>query len=69
LSGAFSYFAGHFRARRHEEIYRRASEIPRIFENLRPGYQPIGVTACEERLIAVHNLVDNLTAPKNVGGR
>jgi hypothetical protein len=36
LSGAFSFFAGHFRARRRGKIYPRASEIPRFFQTCNP---------------------------------
>jgi hypothetical protein len=63
LSGAFSYFAGHFHARRRGGIYPHAGKIPRLFERLWSGFAAIGASACGERLIAVHNLVDNLTAP------
>ncbi|MGD0770292.1 MAG: hypothetical protein ABSB42_19080, partial [Tepidisphaeraceae bacterium] len=36
LSGAFSFFAGHFRARQRIAVYPPASEIPLFFEIVDP---------------------------------
>jgi hypothetical protein len=60
LSGAFSYFTGHFHARRRREIYPLATKIPRYFRYPNFDYPPPRATAYQQRKITVHNLVDNL---------
>jgi hypothetical protein len=62
LSGAFSYFAGHFHARRRREIYPPASKIPRFFCSRKITYPPPRATACHASKIPVYNPVDNLIA-------
>jgi len=60
LSGAFSFFAGHFRARRRREIYNSASKIGCLFVKGIFTYPPMRVNACPAREIAVHKMVDNV---------
>jgi hypothetical protein len=61
LSGAFSYFAGHFRARRRRGIYNHSPKIHRFFRYPNFSYTPMRATPFPARKIAVNKTVDNLT--------
>ncbi len=62
FSGAFSFFAGHFRARRRRGIYPPPTKIPRFFRDPPTTYPPPCASPCRTSESAVHKPVDNLIA-------
>jgi hypothetical protein len=59
-AGAFSNFAGHFRARRRWEIYSAAAKSQRNIEESKNGYPPPRASAFAINTEVVHKSVENV---------
>src|SRR4051812_36679193 len=62
VTGAFTCFAVHSRARRRGGIYARAPNSPRKIDRRKNGYPRAAISPASAKGWAVHNVVDKMKA-------